>query len=184
MVISDTAVGIGKAPEAQLDVRGNLNVDGVITNPQRPVFYAYHAANGGATHGASGATHYTANGYTGIIRFKDTRINVGNCFNTSDYKFYAPITGYYWFEFQVLAREGTANGHMELSLYKNGANAAQRAFAYTYVIGNDDHDNLCFNIPLFCNAGDNVYPGIYAVAPGVNAYFGEDLGHFSGYLIG
>jgi len=35
MVISDTAVGIGKAPEAQLDVRGNLNVDGVITN-QKP----------------------------------------------------------------------------------------------------------------------------------------------------
>ena len=30
MVISDTAVGIGKVPEAQLDVRGNLNVDGVI----------------------------------------------------------------------------------------------------------------------------------------------------------
>jgi hypothetical protein len=30
MVISDTAVGIGKVPEAQLDVRGNLNVDGNI----------------------------------------------------------------------------------------------------------------------------------------------------------
>jgi hypothetical protein len=30
MVISDTAVGIGKAPEAQLDVRGNLRVDGDI----------------------------------------------------------------------------------------------------------------------------------------------------------
>jgi hypothetical protein len=30
MVISDTAVGIGKVPEAQLDVRGNLNVDGDI----------------------------------------------------------------------------------------------------------------------------------------------------------
>jgi hypothetical protein len=32
MVISDTAVGIGKAPEAQLDVRGNLGVSGHITN--------------------------------------------------------------------------------------------------------------------------------------------------------
>jgi hypothetical protein len=30
MVISDTAVGIGKVPEAQLDVRGNLRVDGDI----------------------------------------------------------------------------------------------------------------------------------------------------------
>jgi len=32
MVISDTAVGIGKVPEAQLDVRGNLIVRGAITN--------------------------------------------------------------------------------------------------------------------------------------------------------
>jgi hypothetical protein len=30
MVISDTAVGIGKVPEAQLDVRGTVNVDGDI----------------------------------------------------------------------------------------------------------------------------------------------------------
>jgi hypothetical protein len=184
MVISDTAVGIGKAPEAQLDVRGNLNVDGVITTPQRPVFYAYHAANGGATHGGSGTTHYTANGYTGMIRFKDTKINVGNCFNTSDYKFYAPITGYYWFEFTALARYGTGNGHMELTLVKNGVNAAQRSFAYAYVIGNPDHDFLAVHIPLFCNAGDNIYPSIHAAAPGVNLYFGEELGHFSGYFIG
>jgi len=154
MVISDTAVGIGKAPEAQLDVRGNLNVDGVITTPQRPVFYAYHAANGGATHGAAGATHYTANGHTGIIRFKDTRINVGNSFNTSDYKFYAPVSGYYWFEFTALARYGTGNGHIELSLYRNGVNASQRSFAYTYVLGNPDHDFIQANVPLFCNAGD------------------------------
>tara|TARA_B110000305_G_scaffold235057_1_gene294086 strand:+ start:620 stop:1129 length:510 start_codon:yes stop_codon:yes gene_type:complete len=33
MVISDTAVGIGKAPEAQLDVRGNLRVGGTIQVP-------------------------------------------------------------------------------------------------------------------------------------------------------
>jgi hypothetical protein len=32
MVISDTAVGIGKVPEAQLDVRGNMIVRGAITN--------------------------------------------------------------------------------------------------------------------------------------------------------
>jgi len=184
MVISDTAVGIGKAPEAQLDVRGNMNVDGVITTPQRPVFYAYHAANGGPTHGGAGYTHNTANGYTGIIRFTAAKINVGNCFKLNDYKFHAPITGYYWFEFSGLAREGTGNGHLELTLFKNGANAAQRSFAYTYVIGNDDHDFIALHLPLFCNAGDNVYPAIHSCAPGVNLYFGEDIGHFSGYFIG
>jgi hypothetical protein len=32
MVISDTAVGIGKAPEAQLDVRGNIKTSGMVNN--------------------------------------------------------------------------------------------------------------------------------------------------------
>jgi len=173
MVISDTAVGIGKAPEAQLDVRGNLNVDGVITTPQRPVFHAYRP--GGAN---------TNNGQTGIVSFNATRINVGNCFNTSDYKFYAPITGYYWFEFSALAREGTGNGHIELTLFKNGANAASRSFAYTYVLGNDDHDFIAVHLPLFCNAGDNIYSSIYDAAPVFNLYYGDDIGHFSGYFIG
>ena len=172
-VISDTAVGIGKAPEAQLDVRGNLNVEGVITTPQRPVFYAYY----------SGAAH-SANGYTGMIGFPNTRINVGGCFNTSDYKFYAPITGYYWFEFHLLAREGTADGHMTISLFKNGANISSRALAYTYVKGSSDHDQISFNVPVQMNAGDNIYPVIVACDAGVNSYFGEELAHFSGYFIG
>ena len=173
MVISDTAVGIGKVPEAQLDVRGNLNVDGVITTPQRPVFYAYKPGGAAAD-----------DGYTGIIEFTHTRINVGGCFNTSDYKFYAPITGYYWFEFQVLARYGTGNGNIETSLYKNGVNIASRALAYAGILGDTDHDNICFSIPVQMNAGDNIYPGIHDCASGVNAYYGEDLAHFSGYFIG
>ena len=173
MVISDTAVGIGKVPEAQLDVRGNLNVEGVITTPQRPVFYAYY----------SGAAH-SANGYTGMIGFPNTIINVGGCFNTSDYKFYAPITGYYWFEFHLLAREGTADGHMTTSLFKNGVNISSRALAYTYVKGSSDHDQISFNVPVQMNAGDNIYPAIVACDAGVNSYFGEELAHFSGYFIG
>jgi hypothetical protein len=32
MVISDTAVGIGKVPEAQLDVRGNIKTSGMVNN--------------------------------------------------------------------------------------------------------------------------------------------------------
>jgi len=173
MVISDTAVGIGKVPEAQLDVRGNLNVDGVITNQQRPVFYVY--TPGGAAF---------ADGGTGAINFTTTRINVGNCFNTSDYKFYAPITGYYWFRLQVLARRNTADGSIETTLHKNGVNVSSRNLGYTQVMGVSDHDNLGFDVPLFCNAGDTVHPVVGTCAAGANVYYGEDLGHFSGYFLG
>jgi len=173
MVISDTAVGIGKVPEAQLDVRGNLNVDGVITNQQKPVFYAY--TPGGAA---------LADGGTGAINFTTTRINVGNCFNTSNYKFYAPITGYYWFRLQILARHGTADGSIEITLHKNGVNVSSRNLAYTQVVATNDHDNLGFDFPLFCNAGDTVHPVVGSCGAGVNVYYGEDLGHFSGYFLG
>ena len=175
-VITDTAVGIGIAPEAQLDVRGDLLVRGIPRTPTRPVFYAYQY--GGASE---------ANGYTGQIYFSHTRINIGGCFiagNNAERKFYAPITGYYWFEFQVLAREGSGDGHVETTLYKNGANVSSRALAYTYLKGTADHDNLCFSVPVYMETGDNIYPGVYASDSTVNVYYGEDLGHFSGFFIG
>lgn len=174
MVISDTAVGIGKAPEAQLDVRGNLNVDGVLTTPQRPVFYAYNS---------TGAD--TAAGFTGHIQFIHTRINVGNCYNTSNRKFYAPVAGYYFFKFQVLARESTGGaGRVETTLYKNGVNISGRALAYTYLTGTSDHDNLAFSTQLYLEPGDSVYPVIHACDSNMDVYYGEDLGHFSGFFIG
>jgi hypothetical protein len=83
MVISDTAVGIGKAPEAQLDVRGNLNVDGVITS-NKPAFHVYRNA-GDIT------TTDTA------IVWNVVRFNRGNCYNYSNGNFYPPVSGMYFF---------------------------------------------------------------------------------------
>jgi len=83
MAISDTAVGIGKAPEAQLDVRGNLNVDGVITS-NNPAFDVYRNA-GDIT------TTDTA------IVWNAVRFNRGNCYNSSNGNFYQPVCGMYHF---------------------------------------------------------------------------------------
>jgi len=41
MVISDTAVGIGKVPEAHLDVRGSLNVTGNFNGNSPLKFYRF-----------------------------------------------------------------------------------------------------------------------------------------------
>tara|TARA_B100001540_G_scaffold287522_1_gene282092 strand:+ start:72 stop:1244 length:1173 start_codon:yes stop_codon:yes gene_type:complete len=50
MVIGDTAVGIGKAPEAQLDVRGNLRCDNAyIQNIFCPTLLAQQTCFGGGT---------------------------------------------------------------------------------------------------------------------------------------
>jgi len=55
MVISDTAVGIGKVPEAQLDVRGNIKCDGLVNNA------GMHWRISGASD-AAGNVDYTLNG--------------------------------------------------------------------------------------------------------------------------
>jgi hypothetical protein len=172
-VISDTAVGIGKVPEAQLDVRGNLNVDGVLTTPQRPVFYAYRYDS-----------INTSLGFTGTIPFVHTRVNVGNCFNISDYKFHAPITGHYWFEFTLLARYQSGAGNAEITLHKNGVNVSSRAMAYTWPSAVNDHDNLSFSVPVQMNAGDSIAPVVHATNGGVDYYYGQDLAHFSGFFLG
>ena len=173
-VIADTAVGIGCAPEAQLDVRGDLQVRGAIRTPQRPVFYAYN----------SGAAD-TTQGFTGHLLFYHTKINVGRCYNTYDKKFYAPVAGYYFFEFQVLAREASGGaGRVETTLYKNNGNISGRAMAYTYLTGSSDHDNLAFTTQLYLDVGDLVHPVIHACDSNMDVYYGEDLGHFSGFFIG
>ena len=173
-VITDTAVGIGIAPEAQLDVRGDLLVRGAPRTPQRPVFYAYNSTAADTT-----------NGFTGHLLFYHTKINVGRCYNTYDRIFYAPVAGYYFFEFQVLAREASGGaGRVETTLYKNHANISGRAMAYTYLTGASDHDNLAFTTQLYLDVGDLVYPVIHACDTNMDVYYGEDLGHFSGFFIG
>ena len=167
-------LGIGTtSPGSALDVVGNLNVDGVITTPQRPVFYAYKA--GGAS---------LADGAGGTVPFGNTRIDVGGCYDTSTYKFTAPTTGYYWFEMTVLLRYGNADGSCEITLYKNGVNVADRHLAFASCLGSGDHDNLSFSVPIHMNVDDEVNAHVGSISAGVNIYYGEDLGHFSGYFIG
>ena len=102
MVISDTAVGIGKVPEAQLDVRGNLNVDGVV-RPYTCAFSAYASSGGNSS-------------ATGVFPADGVHFDIGNCYDASTYEFTAPVYGIY---------------HMSWSAYTNqAATTTSRIFAY------------------------------------------------------
>jgi hypothetical protein len=81
MVISDTAVGIGKVPEAQLDVRGVLKCDSLHTR-SRVAFAAY--VSGG-----------TSSSTSGIFPADSVWYNIGNGYDTSTYLFTAPVHGIY-----------------------------------------------------------------------------------------
>ena len=96
MVISDTAVGIGKVPEAQLDVRGTGKFAGDLYLNEPPVlpqvigFHAY------------ASTRTTLSGNSSITdHFDLTYYNYNSCYNTSTGIFTAPFGGLYGVELQL-----------------------------------------------------------------------------------
>jgi hypothetical protein len=79
-----------------------LNIDstGRVTTPSRPAFNAYKS--GAAAWQSFGGTSAT------IMPFDATFLNVGNCYDTTNYKFVVPVDGIYTFYFQFYG-DSTAN---------------------------------------------------------------------------
>ena len=159
MVISDTAVGIGKVPEAQLDVRGNLNVDGVITN-QKPAFYA-ELSNASSLYRGPG-----------VAVFNDALYNRGACYDASTGLFTAPITGAY--KFHCYGYGESASRPFWVRPWLNGSYWARGPYNPNGGAGE-------WIVPM--NAGDTL--GMYIPSSNYAFYLGGDRHNgFSGYLVG
>ena len=109
MVISDTAVGIGKAPEAQLDVRGNLKVSGIISSNSPGWSYwrnsgqdmndvIYNNATDGPVGGFTTLASFHQNWETGISGANANRGTGGN-FDPTTGTYTAPEKGVYMVNF-------------------------------------------------------------------------------------
>ena len=112
MVISDTAVGIGKVPEAQLDVRGVLKCDSLHSR-NRVAFAASATLPSG--YGSAG----------GDFPANSILYNIGNGYNATTYKFTAPIHGIYHMSWEAFcevsgASSGASSGSQILARV-NGA---------------------------------------------------------------
>jgi hypothetical protein len=177
MVISDTAVGIGKVPEAQLDVRGNLNVDGVIKS-NSPAFSAYEYD------GYSG----TAAGY---VTLGNTFVNKGGCYDTSNGTFTAPISGTYRFTVDATLRTyssiGNGTGNTTITLYINNVNwnptSTSRPLIYQAIDPGTNHQNVSASLVWNLTAGDKVRIYVIGMASGTDINWGQGYGRFMGYLI-
>jgi hypothetical protein len=180
MVISDTAVGIGKAPEAQLDVRGNLNVDGVIKS-NSPAFSAYEY-NG-----------FTSTGGNTYVTLGDTFVNKGGCYDTSNGIFTAPISGTYRFTVDATLRSpggtsgGGGTGATTITLHINNANwnptNVGRPLIYQVIDPGTNHQHVSGSLVWNLTAGDTVRIYLITVQSGTDINFGEGYGRFIGYLI-
>lgn len=146
-----------------------ITVDGKLTVPNQPTFFAYQPESGTYMLGS------------GTPVFTTTILNTGSGYNTSNGRFTAPVAGVYEFKAMMLVR--TASGAGEMTLLKNGANVVSRNLAYSYPVGASAHDPVHISIYLSLAAGDYIQISVSQPSGG-DWYFGGGLGWFGGRLVG
>jgi hypothetical protein len=140
MVISDTAVGIGKVPEAQLDVRGNLRVGGTI---QVPLIITHRYITADTT--VTGSNYIP---FSGIIYENPTGLYNGNYF-------VCPIKGIYECVANLLTDNGGSyDGNHTWLLNGSETSPSTRGFA-TAANGNR-HKTGTSHYYLELNSGDAI----------------------------
>jgi hypothetical protein len=89
-----------------------IDSDGRILTPARPSFYAYR------TYSDQSDINYSPTETQ--VQFDATQHNIGNCYDTSNYKFTCPVSGVYNFSWQVRMTNVTTAGYVYTAIRKNG----------------------------------------------------------------
>jgi len=118
----------------------SVDSSGRVTLPQVPAFLA-------------GRTGGNASFTLGTLPLNVTRINVGNCWNTSTYKFTAPVAGLYRFDAQAYYNNGA--GNFRLKIRKN--NSVDIVTGSINASGNDESLLISVIEPLSANDTVDVY---------------------------
>jgi hypothetical protein len=132
---------------------------GYVLKPNIPAFYAY----GGA--GQTGTDY--------VVQFVSTMYNNGNYYNTSTYRFTAPIAGRYFFTFSAMAGTATYN---RFGLRLNGALYGGQKFA-------DAQQYERFSASWVVNMAVSDYADITSGISG-NGDVHADYREFTGFLMG
>lgn len=88
-----------------------IDSSGRVSRPNTPAFYAYNGANQTSE---------------SVIQFTTAGVNVGSHYNTTTYRFTAPVAGNYFFTFSAMAGAATYN---RFGLYKNGSIYGNQKYA-------------------------------------------------------
>ena len=152
----------------------NVNITGNLLTPARPMFLAGRTG-GNETH------------TVGTYPLNVTRLNVGNHYNTSTYKFVAPVAGVYYFYGQVYYNNGSGQYRLQIRKTPNGGSAIQLNTSSHKAVGNDTSDSLSIiesmavgdSVELYSDQNHSIqcYYNINNNTYGAHTYF-------MGYLIG
>ena len=154
--------------------RLRISSAGYVTKPNHPAFIA----------GRTGGNHTAT---IGTFPLNVTRLNVGNHYSTSTYKFTAPVAGVYYFHAQVYYNNGSGAYRVGFRKEPSGGSAIMLNTAAHAMVGNDNTQSLSIieslavgdTVRLFSdqNASIQCYYNINDNTYGAHTYF-------MGYLIG
>ena len=151
-----------------------IDSSGRILTPARPVFRAY----------SSGTWTIAHNTFT-IFPANTAVINVGGSYNTSTYKFTAPIAGVYYFYGQWFGSISSNRGI--ISIYKNDSQTEDNMGSQALHQGSTSNGGISYggqNL-MQMDAGDTASCQTYQESGGqITANQNSHLSFWFGYLIG
>ncbi len=147
-----------------------LSVDssGYVTKPYQPSFTARSPSNGGYSNGGTDTARN--------LLFATKPFNNGSHYNSTNGRFTAPVTGHYYFAYNILW-DDSYNGTGFFSIRKNDSYHAQ----YSYVHDTGQYGYLSISGSAVVQLNANEWATCYANIPGVHVG-GES--NFTGFLIG
>ena len=152
-------------------IRMTIDPSGRVITPSQPAFSAYSTAN------------FLGTGQT-PIQFSVTDFNIGSNYNTSTYRFTAPVAGRYLFTTAVSFYLNGNCRQIAIALRKNGSTYAN---ADTFIAGvQSNNTHAVVNISMVMELAVNDYADVswdFATAS-VNFYSDNKRCHFTGYLLG
>jgi len=166
-VTASSGLNVGTIKEATGTTTAiTIDSSGRVFKPATPAFHAY--ANDGA---------YIT---TTPVPFDNTTINIGNAFDTTNYKYVVPVTGNYFIAVHIgVARDDASGGEsLNVELLNNGARIQRGYFEESSSTG---YACTSFSAIHALTAGDEL---TVAAAGGVDYFAAAADVIFSGYLIG
>jgi len=155
--------------------RINIDGSGRVTKPYQPSFQAYGASQ----------WQTVTSGNTQVIALNVAHSNIGSHYDTSTYRFTAPVAGQYLFSINCYCRLETHDddsNHAYVFLRKNGATYINAIAIYGYYNSGDvdQTQNVCCLMTMA--AGDYATAELNAASGDASAYRGATT--FSGFLVG
>jgi len=167
-IATTNSYAAGSKTAMSIDHLGNANFPRGYITSQVPGFNAYYSGNGYAPSANTVFAHNTI------------RYNNGGHFNTSTYRFTAPIAGIYHFHFHTIYYGTGSNAHVSLRINGSGYPGTNSHFS-----SNNGAVWQTINITTNLDLAENDYVDVMVNSLGGMTYLhGTSWNEFSGYLVG